>query len=333
MLWLTSTLSTLSRLISKVRRLMKPVLWTTRMLVTSVSVVQRWNQAFTRPVQRDDRRHGRGRRGRAARGVSVAVIRDSDQQRQRPRSRPRSPADRRSSVHWWNTAPSRRAAGYRRYLAADNSASITLTPASATPGASPGGSRNPVACPQPRRYVYAPFGRRACGFRAGHTYLSSSGNAPVVMGRLVMKFGGTSVADLERIRRVAQLVKPGGPERTWRRRDRLGHGRQDQRAGGLDGRGLAGPIYATITGRATTMNMTPSSPPASRSPPASSAIDPSSNLGVPARSWLRWQVPLVAVSLTHGTRPDRGGSPARQARCGAFWMPARLWRSSPASRG
>src|SRR5450756_2688599 len=47
MLWLTSTLSTLSRLISKVRRLMNPVLWTTRRLVTSVSVVQRWNQAFT----------------------------------------------------------------------------------------------------------------------------------------------------------------------------------------------------------------------------------------------------------------------------------------------
>src|SRR5260370_41931673 len=46
LLWLTSTLSTLSRLISNVRRLMKPVLWTTRMLVTSVSVVQRWKQAF-----------------------------------------------------------------------------------------------------------------------------------------------------------------------------------------------------------------------------------------------------------------------------------------------
>ena len=47
MLWLTSTLSTLSRLISNVRRLMNPLLWTTRRLVTSVSVVQRWNQAFT----------------------------------------------------------------------------------------------------------------------------------------------------------------------------------------------------------------------------------------------------------------------------------------------
>ena len=47
MLWLTSTLSTLSRLISNVCRLMNPVLWTTRRLVTSVSLVQRWNQAVT----------------------------------------------------------------------------------------------------------------------------------------------------------------------------------------------------------------------------------------------------------------------------------------------
>ena len=61
MLWLTSTLSTLSRLISKVRRLMNPVLWTTRRLVTSVSVVQRWNQAFTVQYSRRQRRHGRGR--------------------------------------------------------------------------------------------------------------------------------------------------------------------------------------------------------------------------------------------------------------------------------
>src|SRR3954447_5773504 len=47
MLWSTSTLSTLSTLISNVCRLIKPVLWTTRRLVTSVSVVQRWNQAVT----------------------------------------------------------------------------------------------------------------------------------------------------------------------------------------------------------------------------------------------------------------------------------------------
>src|SRR5258708_27657434 len=36
---------------------------------------------------------------------------------------------------------------------------------------------------------------------------SSSGNAPRVMGRLVMKFGGTSVANIDRIRNVARHVK------------------------------------------------------------------------------------------------------------------------------
>ncbi len=45
---------------------------------------------------------------------------------------------------------------------------------------------------------------RFCG-RA--TLLNLSGNAPVVMGRLVMKFGGTSVANIDRIRNVARHVK------------------------------------------------------------------------------------------------------------------------------
>jgi aspartate kinase len=39
------------------------------------------------------------------------------------------------------------------------------------------------------------------------TYLNLAGNAPVVMGRLVMKFGGTSVATIDRIRNVARHVK------------------------------------------------------------------------------------------------------------------------------
>src|SRR6185437_1138535 len=75
MLWLTSTLSTLSRLISKVRRLMNPVLCTTRMLVTSVSVVQRWNQTFAVmnsaaiATTTEDARHARTR-------LSTVVMRD-----------------------------------------------------------------------------------------------------------------------------------------------------------------------------------------------------------------------------------------------------------------
>src|ERR1700722_3426161 len=39
------------------------------------------------------------------------------------------------------------------------------------------------------------------------TLLNLTGNAPVVMGRLVMKFGGTSVANIDRIRNVARHVK------------------------------------------------------------------------------------------------------------------------------
>src|SRR6202047_2056157 len=69
-----------------------------------------------------------------------------------------------------------------------------------------GYDRNPVACPQPRRYVYAPLCPRASGV-AGGPQLTLPGNSAVVMGRLVMKFGGTSVANIDRIRNVARHVK------------------------------------------------------------------------------------------------------------------------------
>src|SRR5690349_24927385 len=39
------------------------------------------------------------------------------------------------------------------------------------------------------------------------TILNLSRNAPAAMGRLVMKFGGTSVANMDRIRNVAHHVK------------------------------------------------------------------------------------------------------------------------------
>src|ERR1700732_1268546 len=47
----------------------------------------------------------------------------------------------------------------------------------------------------------------ALRFCVSSHYLSSQRNAPVVMGRLVMKFGGTSVANIDRIRNVARHVK------------------------------------------------------------------------------------------------------------------------------
>src|SRR6202165_6095448 len=47
----------------------------------------------------------------------------------------------------------------------------------------------------------------ALRFCVSSQYLNLPGNAPVVMGRLVMKFGGTSVANIDRIRNVARHVK------------------------------------------------------------------------------------------------------------------------------
>src|ERR1041385_6444892 len=60
-----------------------------------------------------------------------------------------------------------------------------------------------VAGPRPRRYVYAPFFARAC---VTHGPRGLSRTLPR-MARLVMKFGGTSVADIDRIRNLARHVK------------------------------------------------------------------------------------------------------------------------------
>src|ERR1700688_5071128 len=64
-----------------------------------------------------------------------------------------------------------------------------------------GAKRGQVAAACPRRYEYAPF-------RAGPAgALIAQGLRTEVMARLVMKFGGTSVADIDRIRNVARHVK------------------------------------------------------------------------------------------------------------------------------
>jgi aspartate kinase len=55
--------------------------------------------------------------------------------------------------------------------------------------------------------MYTRLLARALSVSAWVTLLKPSGNAPVVMGRLVMKFGGTSVANIDRIRNVARHVK------------------------------------------------------------------------------------------------------------------------------
>src|ERR1700685_1704514 len=55
--------------------------------------------------------------------------------------------------------------------------------------------------------MYTRLSARPPPIQAQVTLLTLAGNAPVVMGRLVMKFGGTSVANIDRIRHVARHVK------------------------------------------------------------------------------------------------------------------------------
>src|SRR6266404_3592589 len=155
MLWLTSTLSTLSRLISKVRRLMKPVLWTTRILVTSVSVVQRWNQALT--VQYSATIATTAEAARHTKTMlSVVVCRDS---------RKRKRATIQAAIAGTRLLAGNRAAMYTRLL---------------------------VCALAVLRADHITHPDREC---------------TSIMGRLVMKFGGTSVASIDRIRNVAQHVK------------------------------------------------------------------------------------------------------------------------------
>ena len=58
-----------------------------------------------------------------------------------------------------------------------------------------------------RAAMYTRLSAGALRFCVPVRLLTLSGNAPVVMGRLVMKFGGTSVANIDRIRNVARHVK------------------------------------------------------------------------------------------------------------------------------
>jgi aspartate kinase len=109
------------------------------------------------------------------------------------------------------------------------------------------------------------------------------------MTRLVMKFGGTSVADLERIRRVARLVKAEHD---------AGHdvavvvsamaGKTNELVAWTDGAGAAAASLfpsddeydaVVASGEQVTAGL------------LSMILR---NMGVPARSWMGWQIPIVA---------------------------------------
>lgn len=145
----------------------------------------------------------------------------------------------------------------------------------------------PVAALQHRLYVYAPFFAGA---------LSESRTQPEFRGtlarmaRLVMKFGGTSVADIERIRNVARHVKrevDAGHEvavvvsamagRTnelvaWCREAAMNHSLVEYDAVVASGEQVTSGLLAIAL----------------------------QALGVPARSWQGWQIPIL-TSDVHGS--------------------------------
>ena len=119
------------------------------------------------------------------------------------------------------------------------------------------------------------------------------------MSRLVMKFGGTSVADLERIRRVARLVNA---------EVEAGHrvavvvsamaGKTNELVAWTDGSGAAAqglPVsddeydVVVASGEQVTAGLLAMT---------------LRNMGVPARSWLGWQIPIIADDAHGRARID-----------------------------
>ncbi|WP_397422132.1 aspartate kinase [Phenylobacterium sp.] len=119
------------------------------------------------------------------------------------------------------------------------------------------------------------------------------------MSRLVMKFGGTSVADLERIRRVARLVNA---------EVQAGHqvavvvsamsGKTNELVAWTDGAGAAAPglpssddeyDVVVASGEQVTAGLLAMT---------------LRNMGVPARSWMGWQIPIIADDAHGRSRID-----------------------------
>jgi aspartate kinase len=119
------------------------------------------------------------------------------------------------------------------------------------------------------------------------------------MSRLVMKFGGTSVADLERIRRVARLVNA---ERN------AGHqvavvvsamaGKTNELVAWTDGSGAAA---AGLQASDDEYDVVVASGEQVTAGLLAMALR---NMGVPARSWMGWQIPIVADDAHGRARID-----------------------------
>ncbi len=119
------------------------------------------------------------------------------------------------------------------------------------------------------------------------------------MSRLVMKFGGTSVADLERIRRVARLVNA---EVQAGRQVAVVvsamSGKTNELVAWTDGAGQAAPglpasddeyDVVVASGEQVTAGLLAMT---------------LRNMGVPARSWMGWQIPIIADDAHGRSRID-----------------------------
>lgn len=118
------------------------------------------------------------------------------------------------------------------------------------------------------------------------------------MSRLVMKFGGTSMADLERIRRVAGLVAAEAADRRVAVVVSAMAGKTNELVAWTDGAGEAagnlGPSdeeYDAVVASGEQVT-------------AGLLAMILRNLGVPARSWLGWQVPIFTDNAHGRARID-----------------------------
>ena len=117
--------------------------------------------------------------------------------------------------------------------------------------------------------------------------------------RLVMKFGGTSVADLERIRRVARLVAA---------EVRAGHGvavvvsamagKTNELVAWTDG---AGPAAAGLPSSDDEYDVVVAS---GEQVTAGLLAMTLRNMGLPARSWMGWQIPIISDDAHGRARID-----------------------------
>lgn len=123
-------------------------------------------------------------------------------------------------------------------------------------------------------------------------------NETPFVSRLVMKFGGTSVADLERIRRVARLVAAEASARPVAVVVSAMAGKTNELVAWTDGAGSATPglplsddEYDTVVASGEQVT-------------AGLLAMTLRNMGVPARSWMGWQIPILTDDAHGRARID-----------------------------